>query len=154
MRERNRIQDGDGVPASVTEVSPLLHRSRVLDLENSTPVVYIPDRRVSTESSTSEVITNNHTPRVQNKAQCSPVYESINSPPFSENMLSLAGDSPPDFNPYGISWALGRWNSISIMLWMRACIQASDEQHLDPCLGEVVVGFDPHAELENGRGLP
>ncbi|MCJ1422981.1 hypothetical protein MMC29_000862 [Sticta canariensis] len=155
IRERKDIQEGDGVPASITEESPLLRRSRVMNLENPTPVVYIPDRRVSTGSSTSGVIINNQTPRLQNTAQCSPAHESTSSPPVSENMLSFAGDSPPDFNPYGISWALGRWNSISIMLWIRACTQASDdEQHLDRCSGERIDGFDPHAELENERGLP
>ena len=154
IRERKRIQEGDGVSASVTEGSPLLRRSRVVDLENLAPVVYIPDRRASTESSTTGVIINNRTPRLQNTAQCSPIHESTSSPPVSENMRSFAGDSPPDFNPYGISWTLGRWNSISIMLWIRACNQARDEQHLDWCSGERVDGFDPNAELENGRGLP
>lgn len=131
LRPQDHIQEEGSLAAIATEASPLLRRSRASDLENSTPVAHIPAHRLSTASSSSVVTLNNHSPGLPDRLQDPPTHGRTDSPPLSEVMASVAGESPPDFNPYGISWVLGPWNSISIMLWMRACSQASEDPHLD-----------------------
>lgn len=125
VRNQNHVDEENAVPATVTERSSLLGQSRALDLEDPAPIVLRPDRRPSTDSSASFIIVNNHTP-LRSSTRGRP-----DSPPFSEPIVSAARDSPPDFNPYGISWVLGPWNSISIMLWIRACSQASADSDLE-----------------------
>lgn len=137
VRNQKHTQEEDAVTATTTEVSPLLRHSRALDLEEPTPVARIVNRRNSTDSSTSVLVINNHTPHLQDmhrlpeRGQYPPTHGRAESPPFSGIMLSVASDSPPDLNPFGISWMLGAWNPVSIMLWVRACSQASDDSDLD-----------------------
>lgn len=137
VRDQKHIQEEDAVTANTTEVSPLLCHSRALDLEEPTPVARILNRRTSTDSSTSVVIINNHTPqfrdmpRLPERVQYPPTNGHPQSPPLSGIILPVASDSPPDLNPFGISWVLGAWNPVSIMLWVRACSQASDDPDLE-----------------------
>lgn len=131
IREQNRIQDEEATTATATEVSPLLPSSQALVRGDSTPAVQIPDYRHST-------------PRLPDTPQCPSTHPRPRSPPLSDIMLPVPGDSPPDFNPYGISWVLGPWNPISIMLWIRACSQAArDDQHLERVSDDGAGDLDP-----------
>ncbi|MCJ1463056.1 hypothetical protein MMC07_001660 [Pseudocyphellaria aurata] len=125
VRNQNHVDEEESSSAVITERSSLLGQSRALELGDPAPVVHTPDRRPNTDSSASFIIVNNYTPPRPS------TRERPDSPPFSESIVLAARDSSPDFNPYGISWLLGPWNFISIMLWIRACSQASADLDLE-----------------------